>query len=340
MLGIRFIAGYFPDQVESFYSQGIFKAIRIAMDKSITNIPIPLWSIFAVVLIFWLIRQGIKSSRKTLPVQQRLLNFLFSILAFVGGTVGLFLFLWGFNYARPSIKDHIGIVFSKPRKADLKLELELETKALIADRNLIESIEFKDYKSMKQLAKKNLIDVFDDYEFPHFGDPNLKLNQPHGWLLRWSTAGFYFPWAGDCNVAPGLLDMQLPFVMSHEYAHAYGVTNEGECNFLAYLASLKAENPFIRYSGRFAYWQFLRKNYRRNFGDEEYKKFFNDLPEKIQEDVIAVYENGLKYPDILPNLRYATYDLFLKSQGVKEGNASYSEIIELVIAWKKKTQYY
>ena len=49
---------------------------------------------------------------------------------------------------------------------------------------------------------------------------------PQGILLRISTAGFYNPLTGECNIDKGLHPLQKPFVMAHELFHGMGITGE------------------------------------------------------------------------------------------------------------------
>jgi len=133
----------------------------------------------------------------------------------------------------------------------------------------------------------------------------------HWSFLRFGTAGLYWPFVGEGNIDSGLHELQQPFTMAHELAHGYGITNEGVCNFIAYLACQNAENDFIRYSGLVTYWRYAAIAYQG-------------------------FENLDKYPDIMPTFRNFAYDKYLKSQGISEGLASYSQIIMLVDAWERR----
>ena len=42
-----------------------------------------------------------------------------------------------------------------------------------------------------------------------------------------------------------------------------------------------------------------------------------------------------KYPDILPAVRDAAYNTYLKAQGIDDGIKNYDRVIMLVHAWKK-----
>ena len=99
----------------------------------------------------------------------------------------------------------------------------------------------------------------------------------------------------------------------------------------------KSSDPFIQYSGYLSYWRYLASDYR-GFKREEYAEFRANLPTGIINDLNAINENLVKYPDIFPRARDAAYDTYLKTQGVSEGLESYDRIVVLVKAWKEKNQ--
>ena len=123
--------------------------------------------------------------------------------------------------------------------------------------------------------------------------------------------------------------------MTHELAHAYGFTDEGSCNFIAYLACTTSKIPILKYAGQLAYYRYLASNYLR-YKPKEYSAFRAKLPKGIQADLNAINENLEKYPDLMPKIRYYAYDAYLKSQGISEGMKNYSRIIMLGRAWRMK----
>ena len=104
---------------------------------------------------------------------------------------------------------------------------------------------------------------------------------------------------------------------------------------MAYVATQNSDNAYIRYSGLMCYWRYLAIAYQR-FAYEDYQKFRATLPKGFLADLDGINESLDRYPDILPKLRYAAYDAYLKSQGISEGMKSYSSIIMLVRAWEAK----
>ena len=58
------------------------------------------------------------------------------------------------------------------------------------------------------------------------------------------------------------------------------------------------------------------------------------LDSNVRRDLIAVMDEMDKYPDILPKVRDAVYNSYLKSHGIKGGIANYSTVVDLVMRWK------
>ena len=72
--------------------------------------------------------------------------------------------------------------------------------------------------------------------------------------------------------------------MAHEMAHGYGITDEGEASFFAYLACLRSKNPMIRYSGEFNYLFQLLSEITDKKGRKFSKAIVRDLPPNILAD--------------------------------------------------------
>lgn len=118
-------------------------------------------------------------------------------------------------------------------------------------------------------------------------------------------------------------------------AHVYGVTDEGECNFLAYLCCRQISDSIVRYSATVGYWRYLFAEAR--FSNEAKSKLiYNTLDKSVQNDLKSIRKTLDSYPDYFPVLRDAIYDYYLKSNGVVTGLESYNEMIELIIEAKKQ----
>lgn len=340
---LRVLLGTQPQVIEYGYSRGIFLAIRWTIDNLLAWFPLPLIYLFFTILIIVVFRNVFKWIRTRLDWRKRLLSGVGGILAFLGGTVFFFLVLWGFNYGRVPVEQQLGLE-PKPLSLDeLKEELKLETEHIIQLRSEIPHItdsaiteEFLPENLERQL-RRNLEIRLQRYHFPTVGKVRGRYLYPKGIFLRFSSAGLYFPWTGEGHVDPGMHPLQIPYVMAHELAHGYGFGDEGTCTFWGYLACINSDNPIIAYAGHLGYWRELAADFRR-YDPKNFPAFRESLPIGIKKDLGAINESLLKYPDILPRLRYAAYDAYLKTQGIQEGILNYDRVTMLVTAWRKNKE--
>jgi hypothetical protein len=224
---------------------------------------------------------------------------------------------------------------------ELKTELNINTQEVSAARltipNITDSAIQKAFLpiDLENEVRAEVEQLLEKLNYPTAGTVRGRQLWPKGILLRFSTAGVYFPWTGESNIDAGLHPIQVPFTMAHEFAHGYGFTDEGTCNFLAYLACIQSENPMFQYSGQLSYWRYLASSYRRN-DREGYAGYFKNLPRGMVEDLYSIDANSDKYPDLLPSWRDAVYDTYLKTQGIHEGVINYNRIVMLVKSLRSK----
>lgn len=337
MVLLRVIFSFFPQQIESLYSRGFFQIIRYVNDYTISLSPIPVIYLILFLFISWRIYAFKKNKRIYTSFRGKVLNFLLSISAFVSALIFFFILLWGFNYSRIPIENQLNI--SPKRLSDKELELEFQR----ASSQLFESYsnyeqsrngEDHDLNNLESKIRVEVKKMLQKFGYPTPGKVRARLVKPKGILLRISTAGVYLPWVGECHIDAGLHPIQIPNVMAHEFAHGYGITDEGSCNFIALQTCLHSDNLFYKYSASLSYWKTVASNYKRYFPDE-YEKFKKEMPKGIWNDIIAINKNLDKYPDIFPVFRDFFYSNFLKSQGISEGLKNYSRVIKLEVAYEK-----
>lgn len=338
---LRWALSGHPAIIEQFYTRGLFQFIRYVIDYTAALLPVALIYLFVPALLIIL---GIKITqffKRRATWKTKLWNAFIGILSFVGGGIFFFLILWGFNYGRLPIEQQLGIDPQPLTLEELKEELDIATAQLIDYRKAIpEATEFAISADLvpdklEPLLRKNLCHWLEQHNFPTPGRMRGRILYPKGVFLHFGSSGLYFPFTGEGHIDAGLLHLQQPFVLSHELSHGYGFTDEGTCNFLAYLACVNSDHPLFRYSGQLAYYRYLASSYLR-YKPEEYQAFRANLPAGIQADLNAINENLEKYPDFMPKLRYAAYDTYLKTQGISEGMKNYSRIVMLGRAWRLK----
>lgn len=336
---IRYTAS--PEWIEQAYSRGMYQWIRKIMGIGLGWFPIPLIYLFFGGLLLWVIGRLWKINWKKLWSWKGLLASLLNIGAFLGGVLFFFFFLWGFHYGRIPFTKQQQLKLTPIPVETLYQQLEQTTEQVVSIRARLAGDQQQAIAAdrlpvdMEQLTRKSVQETLRKLGYPSEGKVRGRRLVPKGIFLRFSTAGLYWPFVGEGNIDGGLHPIQQPFTLAHELAHGYGITNEGVCNFIAYLACEASDDLFIQYSGRMAYWRYVAIAYRR-LQPDKYAVFREQLPRGFLADIEAINDNLAKYPDIMPRFRNFAYDQYLKSQGITEGLASYSQIIMLVDAWEKK----
>ncbi|MCP3931104.1 MAG: DUF3810 domain-containing protein [Bacteroidetes bacterium] len=341
VISLRLILNGNPEIIETWYSRGIFIGIRYLVDYSIALLPVPLIYLFFVVLFVAVLRGFFIFFRSKKLLFQKLAKTFFALSSFSACIIFLFLLLWGFNYGRVPIDKQLGLDLKPLNINELENEMRSAAKLTIKYRDAINEkseLAISDIESPKNLEneiRKSLKKVLQMHGFPVQGRVRVRQLVPKGIFLRFSSSGLYFPWVGEGNIDAGIYHLQKPFVMAHEMAHGFGFSDEGTCNFIAYLACLESDDPFVRYSGQLSFYRYVASNYLK-YRSENYNIFRASLPKGLQADLNAINTNLAKYPDIMPKLRYAAYDTYLKTQGIPEGIANYDRVIMMVKAWREQ----
>ena len=333
--------------IEAWYARGLFTLLRPLWDHTIARVPLPLFYVFWVLVAALLIREGFRfrsihrsfaargKRRAAGVIATRLLLYgCFLVTAFLWG--------WGFNYGRVPVEDQLRFATFEPPLDELRLRVygtgtelsQLRSQLTTDTLALPDAVYPADWEAtIRPLVARALL----RHDCPAPGSPRAWQLAPAGILLRLSTAGVYWPWAGQGNIDAGLHPLEKPAVMAHELAHAYGFGDEGTCSFWAYLAGRETADPLLRYAFELAYWRQLagQLRYADPEGYLEWRR--TELDPGIRNDLEAIYTNGEKYRDIAPALRDATYNAYLKAQGIDEGLLNYNRVVRLVEGYRRST---
>lgn len=323
--------------IEQYYARGLFQGIRWVFDHTTALLPFPtIYLLF--VYLFYLFGNATYSLIKRKNISFK--NIAWSFLNFVSIVVVSFLTLWGFNYGRQSIEAQLSFEPKPLTYEELNQELLLITKELNTARNAIPNVSATAItpnlkpNSTEIQVREELKSWLNQHHYPTNSDVRGRLLSPKGTLLRFSSAGVYLPWVGEGHIDAGMHPILIPFVLAHEISHGYGFGDEGTCNFIAYEALKNSKNPYFKYSALMEYWVYLASAVRA-YKKEDYKTFYDNLPEGIKNDRKQIRAYHDRYPDIMPELRDAFYNQYLKTQGIKEGMKNYSRVIMLATAWRK-----
>lgn len=243
----------------------------------------------------------------------------------------------GFNYNQTSLQKRLGYNLKDVTQQDIEVEyqratLELQKAAeelpsLLKTDESISALKISD-NDLRPDVEKALAEL----GIPNKGRVRVRQIWPPGLLLRWSTAGIYIPQAFEGHIDDGLLSVQKPFTIAHEMAHGYGVTDEGACNFIAWLACIESKNPWVRFGGAFTYWRYAASEMPGDSIEQELKI----ISPVVLRSLSLIRKNDEKYPDLLPKIRDAIYSNYLKHHGVEGGLRSYNYVVMMVVEYLRK----
>ncbi len=344
--------------LDRLYGQGLYPVAQTVLRVCFGWWPVPATAVGLVVLSGLLIVAIGRRLRR--PGRKR--RKMASAGLLIGHTVLLlatwFMLCWGVNYGRPTVPERMGLTTTGTQKQEggeelpetvestrqllptstLVAELSSVTETINALRADLDSGQTNGHAAFIASAAyplgANLQATLHDIGADTLPIRGLRI-LPAGTLLRFGTAGVFSPWTGDPHVDGGLHSLQMPFTATHELAHAQGITDEGDCNLLAYLACRRSKDPTTIYSAELTYYRYLRSAVARR-DRAEYDRLAAELSPGVAADLAEIRQAMDRFTEIAPKARDLIYDSYLKTQGVSEGLASYGRIIDWVVAAKRE----
>jgi hypothetical protein len=320
----------------------LFQGIRWLFDWSLGLLPIPAFYLFWLgVLGYWVYQIKNRSSQNKWGHFFK--YWIMKLIAFAALVYSLFIWLWGFNYARVPLVKQIGLEVQPLDTAQLWREFEFETRELTAlrhtllgkDTNAINDTRFWP-KHAEDTIRAAVKTCLSEMGIPVTSKVRGRVIWPAGTLYKFGAAGLYWPFVGEGNLEAGLHPLQKLPVMAHEMTHGYGMADEGICNFIAYVACYNHLNPYIAYCARLDFWRDLAVNCKNSDPERFIKSVIPTIDRGIIADEMAIQQQQDKYDELAPALRYQVYDNYLKAQGIEQGMLNYDEVLMLVHAWRQK----
>ncbi|MGM9680480.1 MAG: DUF3810 domain-containing protein, partial [Eubacteriales bacterium] len=145
--------------------------------------------------------------------------------------------------------------------------------------------------------------------------------------------GVYTFFTGESNLNVNFPDYTLPYTAAHEFAHQRGIAREDEANFVAFLASMESEDPYILYS---AYVNMLE--YVMNALYSADKNLYMDLYRRFDSRLVGEFNAYSQFyekyrENKVADVSSAVNNSYLQSQGVEVGSRSYGLVVDLTVAY-------
>jgi hypothetical protein len=153
-------------------------------------------------------------------------------------------------------------------------------------------------------------------------------------LARLGITGIYSPFTGEPNLNTTVPDPEVPFCASHEMAHQRGFAREDEANYLGYLACRLHPDPDFRYSGALAASIYtLHALHQADPGALARIQALHSPP--VRRDLEALAAWVARYQGPLQRASERVNDVYLRTQGQREGARSYGRMVDLLLAERR-----
>jgi hypothetical protein len=329
--GLTQLAYRFPAVTEKWYSQKLYLLISKIISPISGIIPFSLDDFFYILLILtFFILIILLTFRKISMVKTGKI-----VVNIIAVSYILFYALWGFNYFREDLYQRLKLAKHEP-----------STKAFIAQlKKQVENTN-KTWCTFENWDKKE-VDINIEKSYNTLA-PALKINYPAGkrraktittsrFFAQAGISGYYGPFFNEIHVNSYILPVEYPFVLAHEKAHQFGITNEAEANFYAWLVCTNSKSKLLQYSANLHVLQyFLYQGYQL----KEYSEIIANLDKRVKKDLRKIRENWMSLRNEKVDAAASKVnDFYLKTNKIKEGVKEYSGVVKFVMDYSNDSDF-
>lgn len=330
---IFLVAKQFPETSDLIYRRIIFQVFRFCWDYTIGLLPFPLVYIFIIWLI-WKIY-------KTVKQKETRKEFLLLPFSFIGRAFSVFMWMWGFNYACSDFKQIDSTTTMN------EIEIYNFGEQVVEAINNYEDVALKNSAIQAGYSPK-ITSAVEAYLQSNgwLTNGNVKCVETggNGLLRKLGPSGIYIPYTGQGHCDATYPDHVKLMIKAHETAHGYGITDEGEADYVAFM-SLWSYNPQneidsttikeFRYSSLLSLLRTIRTELH-GMNDSLRIQLDKKTNWNIRKEMMAIRINALAYPSFYPELSTGLNDVYLKTMGVQEGVESYDQfLLRAWLSWRE-----
>lgn len=328
---VKLLARY-PEFVETYYSDGIYRFISKTMRFVFGWIPFSMGDILYTLAIIYALRWLYSNRRRIISeTKYWLRDVMISISLLYFG----FHMLWGFNYYRLPLhqKLSIGNTYTTEElteTVDILIEManakhrsivENDTVAVVMPYDKVELIENSDLGYEK---------LPDSLSFLNPEPSSLKASIYSLPLTYMGFSGYLNPFTNEAQVDDIIPLHKLPVTSCHEQAHQIGFAAENEANYIGYLSTISHPDPYYQYSGyifglKYCLYELARRD------RELFEQKIESVNLGIRKNYSEEQEFWQSYQNPLEPLFKTTFNTFLKVNSQEDGIKSYSYIVALLV---------
>jgi hypothetical protein len=318
-----------PRLVDRYFSSGLYPAIQPLLTGISNRVPFALFDVLlAGVGMWWAVRGAADlAAVRRRGARAALGSIVSRTLVTAAAAYLAFLVLWGFNYRRPPLTDRVAFDSKRVSQA-AALGLVQETVSQL--NTLFASAHAAGWPAPNEVDE-TLRDAFARSERALGSRWAARPARPKKTLLdfyfrRAGVAGMTDPYFLETLIASDLLPFERPAVITHEWSHLAGITDEGEANFVGWVACMQGA-PRDRYSA----WLFLYDELAGALPPDAIRSLSTSLSAGPRADLLAIRARLQRNVNpVVSAAGWRVYDGYLKANRVEEGAASYAGVVRLM----------
>ena len=144
------------------------------------------------------------------------------------------------------------------------------------------------------------------------------------------VSGIYSPFTVEANINGEMPGMEKPFTACHELSHLRGYMNEGEANYIGWLACIGSDDTAFNRSGWLIAWMHAGGTLRR-IDPERYESLYERLPSnavsEIEDNSLFWSSHETKASEVQDRVN----DAYLKANDQKDGIQSYGMLTTMML---------
>lgn len=161
-----------------------------------------------------------------------------------------------------------------------------------------------------------------------------------GFFSQQYISGIFLPYTMEANYNQIMYIANMPASLCHELSHIKGFIYEDEANFIAYLACVGSDDMFFQYSGYLSVYGYVLQDIYNNydFGSELWQTAVRMDAQADRDRIFlteeawqTVEKNAIISTETVKEVSNQMTDVSLKLNGVSDGIASYSRVVELLL---------
>lgn len=268
------------------------------------------------------------------------MRYLISLLAVASILWSGYIYVLGIGYSRTYVSDRMGISNVDITEENLYttlLILQNECEALLDEIEYDESglsianIDFDKMCDEVCLGYERLSEEYPECGIEIFNSVAKEVMFSKA-MTYLEILGIYTFFTGESNVNVHYPDYTVPSTIAHEFAHQRGIARENEANFISFMVCIRADDPYVRYSGYINMFEYVASALGRT-NKPLLRSVYDNMDERMYGEMRAssdfYYDNKI---DILGDISNFFNDNYLKSQGT-EGVVSYGMVVRLCVSY-------